>query len=64
MEVALIKLLDFSSKQVLIVLSVRFYKERCKEYFEWAKKVVDNLRGTNKYPKNALDELFKKHNLI
>lgn len=33
-------------------------QERCNEYFVWAKKVVDNLHGTNKNLENELDKIF------
>lgn len=39
-------------------------KERCDEYFKWAKKVVDNLRGTNLKLEKELDEIFRSQKLI
>lgn len=39
-------------------------KERADEYFVWAKKVVDNLRGTNNEIEKELDVIFKAQNLI
>ncbi|XP_037807695.1 guanosine-3',5'-bis(diphosphate) 3'-pyrophosphohydrolase MESH1 [Lucilia sericata] len=39
-------------------------EQRREEYFIWAKKVVDNLRGTNKEIENELDEIFKKRQLL
>lgn len=39
-------------------------KERGDEYFAWAKKVVDNLRGTNNEMEKELDEIFKAQKLI
>lgn len=39
-------------------------KERCNEYFVWAKKVVDNLRGTNEKLENELDKIFRSQKLI
>lgn len=38
--------------------------ERKAEYFVWAKKVVDNLRGTNKKLEDALDVVFRQEGLI
>lgn len=35
-------------------------EERRHEYYEWAKKVVDNLRGTNSKIEAELDAIFKK----
>ncbi|XP_061180839.1 guanosine-3',5'-bis(diphosphate) 3'-pyrophosphohydrolase MESH1-like [Saccostrea echinata] len=39
-------------------------ESRVTEYFQWAKKVVDGLRGTNQAMENSLDELFKERNII
>lgn len=33
---------------------------RVNEYFQWAKKVVNNLRGTNRYLEENLDEIFHR----
>ncbi|XP_046432501.1 guanosine-3',5'-bis(diphosphate) 3'-pyrophosphohydrolase MESH1 isoform X2 [Neodiprion fabricii] len=33
---------------------------RVREYFQWAKKVVDNCRGTNSALENTLDSIFAK----
>lgn len=33
-------------------------QERCKDYFKWAKLVVDNLRGTNQALEDALARIF------
>ncbi|ESP01864.1 hypothetical protein LOTGIDRAFT_172328 [Lottia gigantea] len=37
--------------------------ERVEEYFIWAAKVIDGLRGTNKQMEASLDELFKARNI-
>jgi len=34
--------------------------ERKREYFEWAKKVVDQLRGTNARLERRFDQLCRK----
>lgn len=39
-------------------------EERKNEYFIWAKKVIDNLRGTNKPLEDALDVIFKEQKLL
>uniref|UniRef100_A0A336L280 Guanosine-3',5'-bis(diphosphate) 3'-pyrophosphohydrolase MESH1 n=1 Tax=Culicoides sonorensis TaxID=179676 RepID=A0A336L280_CULSO len=39
-------------------------EERRHEYFIWAKKVVDNLRGTNQCMENELDKIFKQENVL
>jgi guanosine-3',5'-bis(diphosphate) 3'-pyrophosphohydrolase len=35
--------------------------ERVQEYFEWAKKVVNGLRGTNRNLEDSLDKIFERH---
>lgn len=37
---------------------------RVKEYFRWAKEVVDNLRGTNQPLEDALDKIFKQQGIL
>lgn len=37
--------------------------ERVREYFEWASKVVEGLRGTNAAIENSLDQLFVEANV-
>lgn len=39
-------------------------QQRVDEYFVWAKKVVDNCKGTNKELEDKLDELFRSQNII
>lgn len=39
-------------------------KERADEYFIWAKKVVDNCRGTNKKLEDKLDDIFRSQNIM
>lgn len=39
-------------------------EERCREYFCWAKKVCDNLKGTNEPLERILDEIFRQENII
>ncbi|XP_073819128.1 metazoan SpoT homolog-1 [Musca autumnalis] len=39
-------------------------QERREEYFSWAKKVVDNLRGTNIYLESQLDNIFRSRGLL
>lgn len=34
--------------------------ERCKEYFIWAKKVCDNLKGTNPALEDILENIFEE----
>lgn len=37
--------------------------QKVKEYFVWASKVVEGLRGTNRRIESNLDELFSRHSL-
>lgn len=67
-----------SSKAKLVKLADKLYNlrdlnksipdgwssERCDEYFKWAKKVVDNLRGTNDCLESLLDDVFQERGLI
>lgn len=38
-------------------------EERRREYFAWAKKVCDNLKGTNRALEDILDEIFRQENV-
>ncbi|XP_067645501.1 guanosine-3',5'-bis(diphosphate) 3'-pyrophosphohydrolase MESH1 isoform X2 [Eurosta solidaginis] len=38
--------------------------ERQEQYYVWAKKVVDNLRGTNAELERRLDDIFKQKNIL
>ncbi|KAK3095606.1 hypothetical protein FSP39_016601 [Pinctada imbricata] len=38
--------------------------QRVQEYFEWAGKVVQGLRGTNKALEAELDVIFRRHDVI
>lgn len=69
---------DCSPKAKLVKLADKLYnlrdletstpeewtEERVHEYFQWAKQVVDNLRGTNKKLEDALDEVFRRRDLL
>lgn len=46
------------------VLFRLIYQERRIEYFKWAKQVVDNLRGTNQLLEAALDDVFRRQNVL
>ncbi|XP_055851708.1 guanosine-3',5'-bis(diphosphate) 3'-pyrophosphohydrolase MESH1 isoform X2 [Episyrphus balteatus] len=46
------------------VLPEGWTDERREEYFIWAKKVVDNLRGTNEILESKLDAIFKDKKLL
>uniref|UniRef100_A0A182VPN7 Guanosine-3',5'-bis(diphosphate) 3'-pyrophosphohydrolase MESH1 n=1 Tax=Anopheles minimus TaxID=112268 RepID=A0A182VPN7_9DIPT len=37
--------------------------DRCREYFCWAKKVCDNLKGTNNTLESILDDIFRQENV-
>ena len=42
---------------------VGWSEERVDEYFEWAYKVVQGLKGTNEEMEKKLSELFRKHDV-
>lgn len=39
-------------------------EQRVQEYFEWSKKVVDGLKGTNAALETNLDTIFKRRNIV
>lgn len=45
----------------IIISLINVFQERCVEYFNWAKQVVDNLRGTNENLEKSLDEIFERN---
>lgn len=61
----LVKLADklYNLRDLLKATPEGWTKERCDEYFVWAKKVVGNLRGTNQIIEAALDEVFREQGL-
>uniref|UniRef100_T1J3S4 Guanosine-3',5'-bis(diphosphate) 3'-pyrophosphohydrolase MESH1 n=1 Tax=Strigamia maritima TaxID=126957 RepID=T1J3S4_STRMM len=65
-EAKLVKLADklYNLKDLLRVTPVGWSPQRVQEYFVWAGKVVDNLRGTNAELEAELDEVFKKFRMI
>ncbi|XP_031618545.1 guanosine-3',5'-bis(diphosphate) 3'-pyrophosphohydrolase MESH1 [Contarinia nasturtii] len=65
-EAKLVKLADklYNLRDLERTLPTGWTEDRRCEYFKWAKQVVDNLRGTNDHLENALDEIFKKQNLM
>ncbi|CAO1420582.1 unnamed protein product [Diamesa serratosioi] len=62
----LVKLADklYNLRDLQKSTPVGWTKERSDEYFVWAKKVVDNLRGTNKKIEEALDVVFKAQGMV
>jgi guanosine-3',5'-bis(diphosphate) 3'-pyrophosphohydrolase len=62
----LVKLGDklYNLRDLQRVTPVGWTEERKGEYFIWAKKVVDNLRGTNEKLENELDKIFRAQNVI
>lgn len=59
-EAKLVKLADklYNLRDLQRVLPNGWTEDRRKEYFIWAKKVVDNLRGTNEPLEKLLDNIF------
>lgn len=39
-------------------------EKRVQEYFEWSRKVVDGLRGSNKAMEDSLDEIFRRRKVL
>jgi len=65
-EAKLVKLADklYNLRDLERCIPVGWTEERRDAYFVWAKKVTDNLRGNNNQLENALDDMYKKRNLI
>lgn len=61
-EAKLVKLADklYNLRDLEKATPVGWSKERVYEYFVWAKKVINGLKGTNKEMEESLDELFKR----
>lgn len=59
-EAKLVKLADklYNLRDLQRSLPSWWTEERRTEYYAWAKKVVDNLRGTNKALEDELDKIF------
>ncbi|XP_053952430.1 guanosine-3',5'-bis(diphosphate) 3'-pyrophosphohydrolase MESH1 [Anastrepha ludens] len=45
-------------------LPIGWSLERQEQYYVWAKKVVENMRGTNAELERKLDDIFKQKNLL
>lgn len=65
-EAKLVKLADkiYNLNDLRRSTPIGWTPQRCKEYFQWSKRVVDNLRGTNVALEKILDDIFKKENLL
>ncbi|XP_064471034.1 guanosine-3',5'-bis(diphosphate) 3'-pyrophosphohydrolase MESH1-like [Ornithodoros turicata] len=63
-EARLIKLADklYNLRDLHASTPEGWSERRVQEYFDWARKVVEGLRGTNKDLETELDKLFKEHN--
>ena len=61
-EARLVKLADKISNLQDIVTSppVKWSLERKREYFDWAKEVIDQLRGTNEKLEALFDEIYQQ----
>uniref|UniRef100_A0A1B0CAY8 Guanosine-3',5'-bis(diphosphate) 3'-pyrophosphohydrolase MESH1 n=1 Tax=Lutzomyia longipalpis TaxID=7200 RepID=A0A1B0CAY8_LUTLO len=65
-EAKLVKLADklYNLRDLQRNLPVGWTEERRKEYYIWAKAVVDNLRGTNAILEASLDGIFQTENIM
>ncbi|XP_037030685.1 guanosine-3',5'-bis(diphosphate) 3'-pyrophosphohydrolase MESH1 [Bradysia coprophila] len=61
-QAKLVKLADklYNLRDLQSCIPEGWTEERRREYFNWAKKVVDNLRGTSAPLEASLDEIFQK----
>ncbi|KAE8744603.1 hypothetical protein FOCC_FOCC008732 [Frankliniella occidentalis] len=62
-EAKLVKLADklYNLRDLEKATPEGWSQERVKQYFIWASKVVEGLRGTNRQIENSLDEIFSRH---
>jgi guanosine-3',5'-bis(diphosphate) 3'-pyrophosphohydrolase len=62
----LVKLADklYNLRDLTRAIPEGWTEQRKSEYYIWAKKVVDNLRGTNKALEDALDVIFREQGLV
>lgn len=64
-EAKLVKLADklYNLRDLDKEIPIGWTNERVREYFEWAFKVVEGLKGTNEIIEEKLFDLFRKHNV-
>ena len=65
-EAKLVKLADklYNLRDLEISAPVGWSEQRVNEYFEWSKKVVEGLRGTNSALERSLDQIFLRRNIL
>lgn len=65
-QAKLVKLADklYNLRDLNRATPVGWSEQRVKDYFEWALKVVNGLRGVNPALESKLDELFKQRGLL
>lgn len=65
-EAKLVKLADklYNLRDLIRATPVDWTLERVQEYFVWASKVVEGLRGTNAALEEQLDLLFKQRGVL
>lgn len=61
-EAKLVKLVDKISnlQDILTNPPVKWSLERKREYFDWAREVIDKLRGTNQELEELFDQIYSK----
>ena len=62
----LVKLADklYNLRDLNRCTPVGWSQERVTEYFEWAKRVVDGLKGTSPVMEDQLTQLFKERSIL
>lgn len=65
-EAKLVKLSDklYNLRDLLRITPVGWDEERVQQYFEWAKNVINGLKGTNEKIENELRLTLAKRNVI
>lgn len=64
-QAKLVKLADkiYNLRDLQRSLPEGWTEERRREYFAWAKKVCDNLKGTNQALEDILEEIYRQENV-
>jgi (p)ppGpp synthase/HD superfamily hydrolase len=65
-EAKLVKLADklYNLRDLEACTPEGWSEQRVQEYFEWSKKVVEGLRGTNPSMERSLDQIFLRRNVL
>lgn len=65
-EAKLVKLADklYNLRDLEKSTPTGWTEKRVQEYFQWSRKVVDGLRGSNKAMEDSLDEILRRRKVL